>query len=318
LGIDGARAYGRRFFLRVPSQGELVAYLPVAYSYESRETAEEEKSSQFMAIKTRARPAVKNCSRRRVQMKKAMITMTAVAAIAAAVWAGGDVWKSKPYSQWDEKDINVILQNSPWARPGQQVQGTWRPADTQPADTSNVGVAGTRTDTSNRSAGATTNQPGGAQSQEAAQTSQLSYNVFWWSSRTIREANLRSQVLKGASTQEAADSTMKQNPDSYQILVAGKNMAIFQQRGESAFKQAAFLQTHKNKQKLSPTDVKFQNGADGSVVAAIFSFPKTTASGEPLIAPDEKEVDFDLEINGSWLRTNFSPKQMVDSLGEDL
>jgi hypothetical protein len=255
---------------------------------------------------------------RRTKMKKTLITMAAVAAITAAAWAGGEVWKTKPYSQWDGKDIEAILQGSPWAKPGQQVQGAWRPADTQPTDTSNVGVAGSRADTSNRSAGPTSNQPGGTPSQDAAQTSQLSYNVFWWSSRTIREANLRSQVLKGAATQEAAENTMKENPDSYQILVAGKNMSIFQQRGENAFKQAAFLQTHKNKQKVGAIDVKFQNGAGGSVVAAIFSFPKTAPNGEPLIAPDEKEVDFELEVGGAWLRTNFSPKQMVDSQGEDL
>jgi hypothetical protein len=247
------------------------------------------------------------------------LTGVAMLAIAGAAWAGNDVWKSKPYAQWDDKDIQTILQNSPWAKPGQQVQGAWHPDGTSPADTSNMGVAGTRTDTSNRSAGAGTNQPGGTQNQAAAQDAQSSYNVYWWSSRTIREANLRNQVLKGSATEDAVDNTLKQPPpDTYQILVAGKNMAIFQQRGEDAFKQAAILQTHKNKQKVNATKVEFQKGSDGSVVAAIFSFPKTGPGGEPLISPDEKQVDFDLQLGGSWLRTNFSPKQMQDSQGEDL
>ena len=74
-------------------------------------------------------------------MKK-IFAGTALLAIAAAAWAGGDVWKTKPYSQWDQKDIATILQSSPWAKPAQQVQGAWHPDGTAAADTSNIGVAG--------------------------------------------------------------------------------------------------------------------------------------------------------------------------------
>jgi hypothetical protein len=255
-----------------------------------------------------------------MRVKKVLMGAT-VLLIASAAWAGGDVWKTKPFSQWDDADVRTILQSSPWAKPGQQVQGSWRPADTAPADTSNLTVAGTKADNSNRSNGPTTSQPGGTQNQATAQDSQQgqAYNVFWWSSRTIREANLRSQVLKGTATQDAADNTMKQpGPDAYQILVAGRNMAIFQQRGEDAMMKAAFLQAHKNKQKEAATKVDFQKDAAGSVVAAIFSFPKTTASGGALVGPDEKDVEFQLQIGGNWLRTSFNTKQMVDGQGEDL
>jgi hypothetical protein len=255
------------------------------------------------------------------RMIKRVLMGTAVLLIAGAGWAGSDVWKTKPFSQWDDADVRAILQSSPWAKPGQQAQGSWRPADTAPADTSNMSVGGTRTDNSNRSNGPTTSSPGGTQNQADALDSQQgqAYNVFWWSSRTIREANLRSQVLKGSATQDAADSTMKQpGPDAYQILVAGKNMAIFGQRGENGMMKGAFLQTHKNKQKESATKVDFQKDAAGNVVAAIFSFPKTTASGEALITPDEKDVEFQLQIGGNWLRTSFNTKQMVDAQGEDL
>ena len=137
-------------------------------------------------------------------MKK-IFAGTALLAIAAAAWAGGDVWKTKPYSQWDQKDIATILQSSPWAKPAQQVQGAWHPDGTAAADTSNIGVAGSGTDTSNRSAGANANQPGGTEKEAEAQAAQQMYNVFWWSSRTIREASARRAVLSGAATQEQAD-----------------------------------------------------------------------------------------------------------------
>jgi hypothetical protein len=249
---------------------------------------------------------------------KRIFAGAAILAVAAAAWAGGDVWKTKPYSQWDQKDITAILQTSPWAKPNQQVQGAWHPDGTTAADTSNIGVAGSGTDTSNRSAGAGGNQPGGTEKQAEAQAAQQMYNVFWWSSRTIREASARRAVLSGAATQEQADKMVAAPVDSYQILVNSPNMAIFQRRGEDAFKQVAFLQTHKNKEKISPTKVEFQKKADGTVVGAVFSFPKTSANGEPLISPDEKEVDFQIQIGGSWLRTYFNPKQMTDNQGTDL
>jgi hypothetical protein len=204
--------------------------------------------------------------------------------------------------------------------------GAWRPTDAAPSDTSNLSVPGTGRsgtagsgsvgDTSNRSAGVGGNQPGGAEKLAAA--GPQTYNVFWWSSRTIRKASARRAVLKGTTTQEAADKTVSATIDSYQILVNGSNMAIFQQRGEQAFKETAFIQLHKTKQKLSPTDVTFQKGPNGEVMNAVFSFAKKGANGEPTISSEEKEIDFNVQIGGSWLRTFFSPKQMVDSEGGDL
>lgn len=249
-------------------------------------------------------------------MRRAILMGLAIWVIAESAWTGGEPWKSKPYQQWDEKDIATVLQLSPWAKVNLPIVGAWHPSGAEAADTSTLGVAGSGTDTSNRSNGAGTNQPGGTEKQAAAGTQM--YNVFWWSSRTIREASARRAVLNGATTQEAADKMVSAPVNAYQILVNSPNMAIFQQRGEEAFKQTAFIQLHKSKQKLSPTEVKFQTNPDGRVVGAVFSFAKNGANGQPTISSDEKEIDFNLRIGDSWLRTYFNPKQMVDSQGEDL
>jgi hypothetical protein len=67
-----------------------------------------------------------------------------------------------------------------------------------------------------------------------------------------------------------------------------------------------------------PVKVEFQKGPDGKIVDAIFSFEKKSASGEPAISGDEKDVDFYLQLGDAWLRTTFNPKLMVDLHGEDL
>jgi hypothetical protein len=249
-------------------------------------------------------------------MRKFLAGASTVLLAATVVVAGGDVWKSKPYSQWDQKDIMAVLQTSPWSKVNVTASGSWHPADTTPMTGGSVGYAGSANDTSHVN-GAMANQAGGSEKASGAGGVQA-YNVYWWSARTIREANLRSQVLKGTITQDVADNTLKQTPDDYQILVAGQNMSVFQQRGEDAFKTAAFLEVKKTKTKLNPTKVEFQKNADGKVVGVVFSFPKKNANGEPTISPDEKDVDFDVQVADSWLRTSFSPKQMQDSQGGDL
>ena len=48
-------------------------------------------------------------------MRKTISFVVPAILLAMAVYASGDVWKTKPYTQWDEKDVAAVLQSSPWA-----------------------------------------------------------------------------------------------------------------------------------------------------------------------------------------------------------
>ena len=237
-----------------------------------------------------------------------------VLALAATAWAGDEVWKSKPYPQWDAKDVETVMRTSPWAKVNIQAAGSWKPADMTPITGGSPGVAGSSTDTSHVN-GARPDQAGGDSNASGAPET---FNVYWWSSRTVREANFRSQVLKGSAKEAQAESALTQIPEDYQILVAGRDMSIFAERGEDGFKNAATLRLHKSKTKLSAAKVEFQKGPDGKIVDAIFSFQKKNAAGAPTISDDEKDVEFNLQLGDAWLRTTFNTKQMVDGQGEDL
>src|ERR1700761_1942280 len=166
----------------------------------------------------------------------------AALAVAATVWAGDDVWKSKPYQQWDAKDVEMVMRTSPWAKVNIQPAGSWKPADSTPMTGGSTGIAGTSSDTSHV-AGARPDQAGG-DSNASANGAPPAFNVYWWSSRTVREANFRSQVLKGTAKEGQAESALQQVPEQYQILVVGRDMSIFAARGEDAFKDAATLKLH--------------------------------------------------------------------------
>lgn len=248
---------------------------------------------------------------------KAALTLTVIFAAAVIALAGGDPWKTKPVDQWTDRDIQDILQNSPWARPSVQVQGAWRP-DGETQASGSTGIAGSGTDTSHISAGANPEQTGASEKADSAAAGQATYSIFWWSSRTIRAASMRRAVLKGVMSEADAEKTVANVPDDYMVLVQGTNMQIFQHRGEQAFEKAAYIQLKKTKQKVYPTKVAFLKGSDGSVTGAVFYFPRKGANGEPTIVPDEKEIDFYLQMGDAKLITYFDPRKMVDSKGEDL
>jgi hypothetical protein len=247
------------------------------------------------------------------------LCLTLVAALATIAWVGGDPWKTKPASQWTAQDIQAIFQTSPWARVNISPNtGSATLGLSAMSGPSTGAIPGSSTDNSKTADGALPEQMGGAARERAAATAQA-YNVFWWSSRTIRAATARQNVLRGTMTQDAADKMAAQTRDEYEVLVQAPNMALFQSRGEKAMESAASLEMKKSKQKYAPTHVKFQHGPDGeSVSAAVFFFPKKSPNGEPTIANDEKEIDFYLQVGGAKVITYFEPKKMADGQGADL
>ena len=184
--------------------------------------------------------------------------------------------------------------------------------------TGSTGIAGSKSDTAHVAAGRDPQQNGASEKQDSAAANQVTYSIFWWSSRTIRAASFRRAVLKGTMTQADADKTLANVPPRFMVLVQSTNMQIFQHRGEQAFEKAAYLQLKKTNKRFIQLRWHFLKTADGNVTGAIFYFAKQDAGNEPTIAPDEKEVDFYLQMGDAKLYTYFDPRKMVDSKGEDL
>lgn len=259
-------------------------------------------------------------------MNRLTLFLVVVLVVAEVGWAGGDPWKTKPVSEWNVNDVLQVLQASPWAKTNVEVKGAWRPdgAVQESGSTTIPGSSGhSQTaawgDNSHVAAGATPDKPGGMEKAQAAEAARLPYSIFWWSSRTVRGASCRRAVLKGTMTEADLETQVAASPDEFMILVQSTNMRIFQLRGEKAFESVAYLQMKNTGLKLSPSHVVFTKGPEGETVSgAIFYFPKEGADGEPTIRPDEKEVDFYLQIADSKLLTYFEPKKMVDRQGEDL
>src|SRR6476660_6656966 len=57
-------------------------------------------------------------------MKRATFLVFAIVLLVSAAYAD-DVWKNKPYQQWELKDVQKILADSPWAHVV-HVTASWR------------------------------------------------------------------------------------------------------------------------------------------------------------------------------------------------
>lgn len=241
--------------------------------------------------------------------------------VAGAIAAANDPWKSKNYMDWTEKDVEKVLTDSPWVRsanssyngvPG-SVDGSAQ-SDSPP----NPAPGGSPDNGGGLNTGrpSAQNPPeGGSQSGQTQSTPR--FLIFWESSRTIREALARRQVLQGKMSQGEAEKYLAQPQDDYQLVVQSDKMSIFQNYDERFTQENSTLKLKKSKDKLAPTRVEFQKSNDGALEAIVFSFSKKLPSGAPLILADEKSIEFTCKLGGVSLDASFDPQKMADQTGPD-
>ncbi|MBI3484548.1 MAG: hypothetical protein HY012_05280 [Acidobacteria bacterium] len=246
-------------------------------------------------------------------MRRRIGVLLATLALAGAAWAG-DAWKEKSYKDWDEKEVNKILSDSPWARPV-NVTATWRSARVSALapDTQRGGVAGQLAEAGE--VGTNRNTP--IADDSGAGDPEAHFVLRWGSARTTRQALARLAVLRGRSEAEA-EKVLNLPVTEHQIVLYGADMTPFAKSDEKSLMEKTFLKLKKNKQKISPSRVEIRRGQDGKRISGIvFFFPMKFEVGEPVIAPDEKGVEFECRTNNVNIRQSFEPQKMVGRGGPD-
>jgi len=224
----------------------------------------------------------------------------------ALSWAGKEPWKGKPYQQWTDDDLQEVFQQSPWSHVV-LMDRTWVPYVTKELPAQPISGSSTAMPSS----AATTAQ--------MAQGSQVRFFVYWASSRVVRSALARQEVLEFGRSEADAYKDVERPLQDYWIAIAGSDMTPFQKNDEAFFQGHALLRLKKTKQQISPDKVTYQRGPDGKAIAiAVFYFSSKTSRGAPLIPPEEKNAQFSCLIGQSVLQVNFETQKMVDAKGPDL
>jgi hypothetical protein len=235
-----------------------------------------------------------------------------VGLLAAAVWAN-DPWREKAYTDWTMDDIQKILSESPWVRTA-DVDAPWLPGAPHFLSVLPASCGG-RPDLSK----AMRVPPQAAMGPMTE--SVVGFQVTWFSAHTTRAAKLRLAVLcKQIDTDsDEADDVLSRPQQYYVISVTSPDMSPFDGMDETALGQNSYLLPKKTGKKVNPAKVLIGHGRDAQTVFNLtFEFPRNDSTGEPLITPTEKEVEFGVQAGKVTVKVKFQPPKMMDKNGLDL
>lgn len=239
-----------------------------------------------------------------VSPNHSMVKLLLVALLAVPSPLGGAPWDKAP-EKWSITDVYRILQDSPWspAEVKLEVKSTPREEDTQ---------SGMVTDSPIDSSESTT-VPG---MQIARAKPQPSVPVLWWSSKTIRLAELRLRQLHNSA--HAKDALKVEDLPDYVLVIEGsEQLRIFRDPKEDLH-DTIFLELPDGGT-LDLAGVRFFDGAEDEEARTEFHFSRQI-DGQPAFDPDSERVIFHCKAsaknarpsqnNSIALRAEFKPKLM--------
>jgi hypothetical protein len=210
-----------------------------------------------------------------------------------------DFWQ-KPWTGWNEKDLQKMVTNSPWAHTVSVSMGGPLPA---PADGGAGGGGG-----GGRGGGRGGPQGGGGADAPIPGTREPEIVVRWQSALPVRQAFVRLKFGAEVEKSDDAKKYLEKEPSAYEIVLSGSLQALL--RGEpkaavQALSEVTFLST-KEKGAVKPTSIEISK--PGRSMDMIIAFPRSMP-----FTLDDKEVEFQTKLGTSTVKVKFHLKDMVYS-----
>jgi hypothetical protein len=204
--------------------------------------------------------------------------------------------------------VRTILNESPWAR-RIEIQG----GQTKHAGMESSEEGGT-------SEGAAGEESGEASGRgEDNERGRITFVVRWVSSRTIRQAWVRGEVLQKRVLETDTDKFLPPPSDDSQLLIVGRDMSLFEKLDEATLRARSFLLRTKSKQKISPGGVEIVRLPDGKGIKGIlFHFPKNLLVRQSTPSVDDNDLKFVSQAGTTEIKASFDLQKMVDHEGIDL
>jgi hypothetical protein len=223
---------------------------------------------------------------------------TSNAILPPAAWAA-DVWVSKPWTDWSDRDIRKTLTDSPWAR-GVSIELAY-PRRLAPAGAGIAEGAG-----GNLGVGQARNGPPPAGGQLGPPEANLI--IRWQSSPVIQQAQVKAQYGANAATSPEAQKRLEPNGKYYLIAVA--NLPISLEPAGPEAKAALLAVTTlaaKDKGPIVAQDVLFvQNGAGVEVAEARFLFLRSV-----VFTAEDKQAEFASKFGKISVKARFLLRDML-------
>jgi len=230
-------------------------------------------------------------------------------------------WQKKGIQEWSPQEVQLFLQDSPWAKTERIAISIKNAGDAAPSQsphvvgavqmmkiesccrTFEVPMAGSNADSA-------TNSPGGNSldsSKESSRTWSFSARVFWISSVSIRRAMIRQRQLQGVPM-EHSEAALAPSSD-FVLALSGSFLKLLEGLPSSEVKKISFIKAARGKKrKLSPAEyIPAQPDAEPM---AFLIFPKTL-EGKPVFSREDGIVTFSMNGIDFKLDCQFPLEQMV-------
>ena len=221
-----------------------------------------------------------------------------------------DFWNTKPYTEWNEKEVETLLKRSPWSK--SVVIGTSTMGGREAASVGARGGGGfprggaIGTEDQEAGGGGGGRRGGG----EAAPPMRPVEVLVTWYAQPVRQAMARSIALRNAESRKEEIDRLLNYPEMpyFNILVIGWRGETRGDGGEGVrkLKEETFLE-RKNKQKINLADIILPKGRGQPLVLL---FPKEV-DGKPSVTLEDKEVTLRTRVGQSKIRVKFKLADML-------
>jgi len=229
-----------------------------------------------------------------------------------------DFWQSKSFTEWSDKDVHRMVENSPWARPVSVSIGSEGPAAGRGGrsrrgggdgmgEASNVGSIGPGggDDPMAGPGGGGRNRGGGNDAAPGPVASTMLV-IRWQTALPVKQALVKLKYGTEAGTSDEAKKILATEDSIYVIAVTGLDQGML--RGDmTAIKKALLEATSlsvKGKDEVKPTDL--QVGRAGRTLELYFFFPRKAQ-----FSADDKEIEFVTKLASIGIKQKFRTKEMM-------
>lgn len=241
-------------------------------------------------------------------MKKLIVTLLAAGACCALLAA--DFWTTKKFTEWDQKEVEKILKDSPWCQSftveaGKSGGGSNRGMGGAGGGMGGGGGRGGRGGMGGGNMGNPGNMgnTGGQQQQQQQYGRSSTVMVRWMSAMPVKQAFARAQYGDEAATSPDAVRSFEKEEKQYVLAVIGlpRNMV---KKGDQ-MKKNAVLKV-KGHDPIGASDAKAEMKDNGVMLVTLY-FPKESS---PLKAEDG-EMAFELKLGSKTVTRKFKLNKMT-------
>lgn len=221
-------------------------------------------------------------------------------------------WEKKSPEQWNKKEVEKILTDSPWSKRTQVPYYPLESGEGLETSTTIVNVGNPRANDPSR-------DPMPDPSTRAVWQSDRIFFVRWASAKILQSAREREAALSTNSLGATPPRRSKPSADEIVIEVAGTALDPLPPADEDRLAQNGYLLVGKEKWKVEAVRAQVFYGVRGSryPIAYEYYFSRQTQLGRELVPENETDVEFVGQVGPRVFKAKFNPSKMKTRDGLD-